>query len=189
MVRTRSYALPAIAMGIATWLCLINHSGFAQGFTATITGSVKDASGAVLDGALITATHIESGQRRAASADASGSYTLPSLPVGAYELTVEQAGFKQEVRRGINLAIGQEAVVDLVLQVGNVEQRVTVVAEAPLVNTTLSSTSGLINEQQVKDLPLNGRSFDQLLTLNTGVVNTTSNMNKGYNPAFSVAGH
>src|SRR5215468_10242952 len=189
MVRTRSYALPAIAMGIAIWLCLINHSGFAQGFTATITGSVKDASGAVLDGALITATHIESGQRRAASADASGNYTLPSLSVGAYEVTAEKAGFKQEVRRGINLAIGQEAVVDLILQVGNVEQKVTIVAEAPLVNTTLSSTSGLINEQQVKDLPLNGRSFDQLLTLNVGVVNTTSNMNNGYNPAFSVAGH
>ena len=189
MVRTRSYALPAIAMGIAIWLCLIHHSGFAQGFTATITGSVKDASGAVLDGALITATHIESGQRRAVSADASGNYTLPSLPVGAYEVTAEKVGFKQEVRRGINLAIGQEAVVDLILQVGNVEQKVTVVAEAPLVNTTLSSTSGLINEQQVKDLPLNGRSFDQLLTLNTGISNNTSNIGTGNGwTGFSVAG-
>ena len=122
MVRRNCHALPAIVMGIAIWLCLINHSGFAQGFTATITGSVKDASGAVLEGALITATHIESGQKRTAFADASGGYTMPSLPVGAYEVTGEKAGFKQEVRRGINLAIGQEAVVDLTLQVGNVEQ-------------------------------------------------------------------
>ena len=157
MVTTRSYALPAIAMGIATWLCLINHSGFAQGFTATITGSVKDASGAILEGALITSTHIESGQKRTAFADASGRYTIPSLPVGAYEVTAEKVGFKQEVQRGINLAVGQEAVIDLTLQVGNVEQKVTVMAEAPLVNTTLASTSGLINEQQVKDLPLNGQ--------------------------------
>jgi hypothetical protein len=176
-------------MAITAWLCLNSSSGFAQGFTATITGSVKDASGAVLDGALVTATHTESGQRRTASADASGSYTLPSLPVGAYEVTAEKTGFKQEVRRGINLAIGQEAVVDLILQVGNVEQKVTVVAEAPLVNTTLASTSGLINEQQVKDLPLNGRSFDQLLTLNTGISNNTSNIGTGNGwTGFSVAG-
>ena len=189
MVRTRSYALPAIAMGIAIWLCLIHHSGFAQGFTASIAGSVKDASGAVLEGALITATHIESGQKRTASADAAGNYTIPSLRVGAYEVTAEKAGFKQEVRRGINLAVAQEALVDLTLQVGNVEQKVTVMAEAPLVNTTLASTSGLINEQQVKDLPLNGRSFDQLITLNTGTANNTSNLlNTGAWNAFSVSG-
>jgi hypothetical protein len=176
-------------MGITAWLCLNSSSGFAQGFTASIAGSVKDASGAVLEGALITATHIESGQKRTASADAAGNYTIPSLRVGAYEVTAEKAGFKQEVRRGINLAVAQEALVDLTLQVGNVEQKVTVMAEAPLVNTTLASTSGLINEQQVKDLPLNGRSFDQLITLNTGTANNTSNLlNTGAWNAFSVSG-
>jgi hypothetical protein len=176
-------------MGLVAWLCMLSHSGWAQGFNATITGSVKDASGAVLEGATITVTHIESGQKRTAVADASGGYTIPSLPIGAYEVTAEKPGFKQEVRRGINLAVAQEAVVDLTLQVGNVEQRVTVMAEAPLVNTTLSSTSGLISEQQVKDLPLNGRSFDQLLTLNTGISNNTSNMGQGNGwTGFSVAG-
>jgi hypothetical protein len=167
----------------------MSHSVFAQGFTATITGNVKDASGAVLDGALITVTHIENGQKRTAVADASGNYTIPSLPVGAYEVTAERVGFKQEVRRGINLAVAQEAVVDMTLQVGNVEQKVTVMDEAPLVNTTLASTSGLINEQQVKDLPLNGRSFDQFITLTTGTANNTSNLlNTGSWNAFSVAG-
>jgi hypothetical protein len=176
-------------MGIAIWLCLASNSGFAQGFTATITGSVKDASGAVLEGATITVTHIESGLKRMAVADAGGSYTIPSLPIGAYEIAAEKPGFKQEVRRGINLAVAQEAVVDMTLQVGNVEQKVTVMAEAPLVNTTLASTSGLINEQQVKDLPLNGRSFDQLLTLNTGISNNTSNIGTGNGwTGFSVAG-
>ena len=95
-------------------------------------------------------------------------------------------GFKQDVRRGINLAVGQEAVVNLTLEVGANAEQVTVTEEAPLVNTTLSSTSGLITEQQVKDLPLNGRSFDQLLTLNVGIVNNSSNT--GW-PSFSVAGH
>jgi len=188
MVGRRASA-PALVLGMIACLFLVSHSGFAQGFTATVTGSVKDASGAVLEGALITATHIESGQKRTAFADAAGSYTLPSLAVGAYEVTAEKAGFKQEVRRGIHLAVAQEAVIDLTLQVGNVEQRVTVMAETPLVNTTLASTSGLINEQQVKDLPLNGRSFDQLITLNTGTANNTSNLlNTGSWNAFSVSG-
>ena len=87
-------------MGGAIWICLISQSSYAQGFTASITGSVKDASGAVMDGALITATHLESGQKRTAVADVTGGYTIPSLPVGAYEVTGEKAGFKQEVRRG-----------------------------------------------------------------------------------------
>src|SRR5215472_1778474 len=178
-----------LAAGSLTGISFGNSLAFAQGFSASITGVVNDASGAVLPGTAITAKHIETGLTRAALTDAGGGYSLPSLPVGGYELTAEKAGFKLEVRRGVDLVVAQEAVLDLTLQVGNVEQRVTVTADAPLVNTTLSSTSGLINEQQVKDLPLNGRSFDQLLTLNVGVVNTTSNMNNGYNPAFSVAGH
>jgi Carboxypeptidase regulatory-like domain len=190
MVRRRSCALmPGIVMGIAIGLCLISHSGFAQGYTATITGSVKDASGAVLEGAEITVTHVESGLKRTALADASGRYTIPSLPVGAYEVLAMKIGFKEEVQRGINLAVAQEAVVDLTLQVGNVEQKVTVMAEAPLVNTTLASTSGLINEQQVKDLPLNGRSFDQLIMLNVGTSNASSNtLNNSAWGMYSVAG-
>ncbi len=114
-----------------------------------------------------------------------GSYKVPSLPVGPYELTVEKPGFKQ-LQRGTNLSVAVEAEVDLTLEVGNVVQQATVTEQPPLVNTTLSSTSGLINAQQVKDLPLNGRSFDQLLTLNTGTVNNSSNT---FNwTGFSVAG-
>src|SRR5437762_10407690 len=101
-------------------------------------------------------------------------------------------GFKQAACSGINLIVGQQAVINLTLEVGAIAEQVTVTEEAPLVNTTLSSTSGLITEQQVKELPLNGRSFDQLLVLNVGVVNNTSNMAGGAGgafPAFSVAGH
>jgi len=101
-------------------------------------------------------------------------------------------GFKQQVRSGIDLVVGQQAVINLTLEVGAAAEQVTVTEEAPLVNTTLSSTSGLISQQQIKELPLNGRSFDQLLALNAGVVNNTSNMAGGAGgafPAFSVAGH
>src|SRR5204862_2732077 len=109
----------------------------------------------------------------------SGAYNVPLLPVGAYELTTTMPGFKQQVRTGINLVIGQQAVIDLTLEVGAAAEQITVSEEAPLVNTTLSSTSGLISEQQVKDLPLNGSSFNQLLVLNDGVIANASTLGGG----------
>src|SRR5437867_3779059 len=102
--------------------------------------------------------------------------------------TFGKLGFKQQVRRGVNLVVGQEAVIDLTLEVGAAAEQVTVTEEAPLVNTTTSSTSGLITEQQIKELPLNGRSFDQLLLMNVGMVNNSSNVQNNAWTSFSVAG-
>src|SRR5256712_6781679 len=162
---------------------------FAQTSTAAILGVVKDASGALIPGVSITVKHTESGLTRTAISSERGGYNLPLLPVGAYEITTTMPGFKQAVRTGINLVVGQEAVVDLTLEVGANAETVTVSEEAPLVNTTTSSTSGVITEQQVKELPLNGRSFDQLITLNVGVSNATSNtLDSGNWNMFSVAG-
>src|SRR5213083_692219 len=187
-IRLRSFGnfATAIVVLIALPTCLV----FAQTSTATILGVVKDTSGALVPGVSITIKHTETGLTRAAISNESGDYNVPLLPVGAYELTTVMPGFRQQVKSGINLAVGQKAVINLTLEVGAIAEQVTVTEEAPLVNTTLSSTSGLITEQQVKELPLNGRSFDQLLVLNVGVVNNTSNMGGGGGfPAFSVAGH
>src|SRR5712691_5180087 len=158
----------AIIVGLVGLIALDNCPVLAQGFAGTITGTVKDVSGAAVPGATVTVKHLETGLTRAVEVDATGNYSVASLPVGEYELTAEKMGFQREVRRGINLVVGQEAVVDLTLQVGSMVQQVTVTEDAPLVNTTPTSTSGLISEQQIKELPLNGRSFDQLLTLNVG---------------------
>src|SRR5881409_2087910 len=161
----------------------------AQTSTATILGTVKDTSGALIPGVSITVKYTESGLTRTVVSGERGAYAVALLPVGAYELTTTMPGFKQAVRTGINLVVGQEAVVDLTLEVGANAEQVTVSAEAPLVNTTTSSTSGVITEQQVKELPLNGRSFDQLITLNVGVSNATSNtLDSGAWNMFSVAG-
>ena len=173
----------AIVGLIALGSCLV----FAQGSTGAISGVVRDATGAVIPGVTVTARHIESGLTRTAVSSETGGYNLQLLPVGAYEITTELPGFKQAVRRGINLVVGQQAVVDLTLEVGAAEELITVTGEAPIVNTTLASTSGLVNEAQIKDLPLNGRSFDQLLTLTTGTVNYTSNVGNQGN-YFSVVG-
>ena len=175
-------------IGVAIWIASAISLALAQGFTGTISGTVKDESGSVLQGAQVTAKHTETGLTRTAVTDTSGSYSIPSLPVGAYEISAQQVGFKVELVRGIELVVAQQAVVNVTLQVGNVEQRVTVTGEAPLVNTTLASTSGLINENQIKDMPLNGRSFDQLLTLNAGTTNNSTNVLNGSWTGFSVDG-
>jgi hypothetical protein len=171
--------------GILLLIGLASGLVFGQGFSAAISGSVHDTTGGVVPGVSVTAKHIESGLTRAVETNESGDYKMPALPVGAYEVTAEKLGFKMQVRRGITLVVAQEAVVNLTLDVGDVKQEVSVVEEAPLVNTTLSSVSGLINEGQIKDMPLNGRSFEQLLTLNTGTVN--NNIHSG-GSSFSVGG-
>src|SRR5215468_7617301 len=184
-VRVSGTFVTAIVVLIALSACL----SFGQTSTATILGTVKDASGALVPGVSITIKHTESGLTRAVVSGERGGYNVPLLPVGAYEITTTMPGFKQAVRSGINLVVGQEAVVDLTLDVGAPAEQVTVTEEVALLNTTTSSTSGVITEQQVKELPLNGRSFDQLITLNVGVSNATSNtLDSGAWNMFSVAG-
>ena len=159
--------------------------------TAAITGRIEDASGAAIKGSAVTVTNLETGAARAVTSNDSGVYRAPSLPVGPYQVKAEKTGFKTELRRGIHLAVGQEAVVDLRLEVGDVSQVVEVVDEVPLVNTTTSSISGLVGEREVKDLPLNGRSFDDLMTLNPGVINyglKSANTSTSNGNTFSVDG-
>src|SRR5262245_56898049 len=187
MARKRGKVFYALTVLIAGWIGLIGfgHSVvFGQNFAAALSGVVHDATGGVIPGAKITARHIESGLSRTVDTNETGDYKMPSLPVGAYEVTAEKAGFKQQVRRGINLAVAQEAVVNLTLDVGELADQVTVTEEAPLVNTTLSSTSGLITGEQIKDLPLNGRSFQELMALNA---QTSDNRSNSGSASFSVA--
>src|SRR5437867_4807956 len=146
---------------LALLLLLFHFSGTGWGqVTASITGAVRDASGAVVPGAAVTVRHVETGTTRTAQTDADGNYSVPSLAVGQYEVDVQKTAFKQQVRSGITLSVGQQDVVNIALEVRNVEELVNVTAEAPLVNTTLSSTSGLVSEREVKELPLNGRSCE-----------------------------
>jgi Carboxypeptidase regulatory-like domain/TonB-dependent Receptor Plug Domain len=160
--------------------------------SAMISGRVNDPSGSGVSGATVTVKSLETGATRAVSTDDMGNYRVLSLPLGAQELKAEKTGFKAAVRTGINLVVGQEAVVNVRLEVGEYVQQVTVIGDVPVVNTTTAAISGLVGEREVKDLPLNGRSFDNLITLNPGAINysamkspqtSTSNGN-----TFSVAG-
>src|SRR5262245_30999379 len=121
-------------IGIVIGIALASGLVCGQGSTAAISGTLQDTTGAVLPGVNITVKHVDSGLTRNAISTENGGYNLPALPVGPYELTTDLPGFKQQVRRGINLVVGQEAVVNLTLEVGGVADKVTVTEEAPLVD-------------------------------------------------------
>jgi hypothetical protein len=172
-------------------LPLFGGNAWAQA-AASITGQVKDPSGAVIVGATVTVKDTDTGLTRSVMSNESGNYLILPLPVGSYEVSAEKSGFKKSLQRGISLVVAGQAVVNVTLEVGDVNQQVMVEAESLLVNTTLSPTADLVTQQQVKDLPLNGRDWAGLLTLNPGVNNTnatqnTSSATRG-SPTFSVAG-
>ena len=141
--------------------------------SASLSGVVTDQKGATISGAMVTVENLDTGATRTTTTDGTGWYHVLELPVGRFELRVAKQGFADEARTGITLVVGQDATVDITMQLSTVSQRVDVNADAPLVSTTTSDISGLVGEQQVKDLPLNGRSYDLLMLLNPGVVNFT----------------
>ena len=157
--------------------------------SGVLSGSVTDPSGATVSGADITAKDVDTGATRQTVTDSAGRYQVPSLPVGLYQVRAKKDGFTEEVRTGIHLAVGQEAAVDFQLQVGQSSQQVTVNADAPLVSVTTANINGLVGEQQVRDLPLNGRSYDELMTLNPSVVNYTSAKTGGSGVSNSTVGN
>jgi hypothetical protein len=147
--------------------------------SASITGIVSDASGAPVPSATVKANNLETGAVRTVVTDGSGRYLVLSLPVGEYEVSVSKPGFQDAMRTGIQLAVNQEVSVDLRLQVSAVKAEVIVRGDAPFVSTTTLNIRGLVGERAIKELPLNGRSYDLLLTLNPGIVNFTSQKTGG----------
>jgi len=147
--------------------------------SANIKGSVSDASGSAVPSASVTVKNLETGALRAAVSDDTGRYLILALPVGEYEVRAAKQGFQDSLRSGIFLVVGQEASVDLRLQVGAVTSEIVVKADAPMVSTSTKDISGLVGERAIKDLPLNGRSYDLLLPLNPGIVNFTSQKTGG----------
>ena len=146
---------------------------------ASLSGVITDQTGAAVPDVTVTITDVDTGVARTATTDGGGRYHAFDLPVGRFEIRADKKGFTEEVRTGITLVVGQDATVDIGLQLSGVTQSVTVNADAPLVSTTTADISGLVGEQQVKDLPLNGRSYDLLMLLNPGVVNFTSEKTGG----------
>src|SRR6202140_2152561 len=157
--------------------------------SASIRGVVTDASGAPVAQVTVRAKNLETDAVRTINTDDAGRYLVLALPVGRYEVRVVKAGFQDAVRSGIRLVVGQEAIIELRLQVSAVKSEVKVTSDAPIVSVTTRDISGLVGEQAVKDLPLNGRSYDLLLPLNPGIVNFTSQKTGGTGISNSSTGN
>ncbi len=187
--KTNSLAVQICALTLT--FGLIASPAFAQ-VTASISGRVEDSTGQGVGDATVTVKSLETGATRTVTTGVTGEYIVVALPLGRQEVKVEKAGFKAAIRSGISLDVGQEAVVNLRLEVGDLIQQVLVTEEAPVVNTTTASVSGLVDERDLKDLPLNGRSFDNLITLNPGAINydvmKSANTSTSDGNSFTVAG-
>jgi hypothetical protein len=171
LLTARRQALFFAPFVIAAIFCL-SYALHAQ-VSANIEGVVTDSSGAALAAANVTVTDLDTGIAHSAPTDAAGRYQFFALPVGLYEVRVSKSGFAEGVRSGIHLVVGQQAEADISLKVGQITQQIKVTEDVPMVSVTTQDVTGLVGIQQVKDLPLNGRSYDLLLSLNPGVANFT----------------
>ena len=188
MTRARRFNRSLIAF-LALFFALGALGAHAQVVGATLSGTVRDATGAALSGATVTVRQQETGATRTLTTGADGRYAAPSVPVGDYTVTASHDGFAAQERTGISLVVAQSLVVDFVLTVDSVHTDVVVQAESTGVNTTSQQTSGLIDERAVKELPLNGRSYDELLTLNPATVNYTGERSGGIGTSNSSVGN
>ena len=143
---------------------IMSAAGWAQS-TATINGSVKDMTGAVLPGVEVKVTQTETGVARTTVTNETGSYVLPNLPLGPYRLEAALPGFRTFVQTGITLQVGSSPTVDVVLQVGQVSEQVEVEANAALVETRTSSIGQVVENERILELPLNGRAVVELVSL------------------------
>jgi outer membrane receptor protein involved in Fe transport len=168
----------------------------AQVTTGTIAGTVSDQNG-VVPGATVTIREVTKGTSDNYLTDATGGYTAPFLTPGSYAVEVSVSGFKKWIREGVILQVNQRARVDVLLEVGGVEETTTVVAEAPLLRTDSSEVGTVIEERAIKELPLNGRNFATLVYLTPGITPGQANENLSgastFNPRgasnFNALGH
>jgi Carboxypeptidase regulatory-like domain len=162
----------------------------AQAVTGNISGTVMDASGAVVAGANVVVTNTATGVTQSFVTNDAGRYNVPDLVVGPYQVEASKTGFQNIVQKNINLTVGGQLVIDLTLQVGRSEQTVTVESAVSQVETQSTAITFLVSPQQMVDLPLNGRNFAQLWNSAPGVTpagNGTTTL-YGVGPSFSIAG-
>jgi hypothetical protein len=157
-------------MLLLTLICVCPSTAFAQQETATITGNVKDPSGAIVPGATVTVTNILTNISVKTETDQAGFYVIPSLRPGEYSVIAESTGFAKTIRTGVTLQVAQVARIDMSLQTGQVSETVEVVGATSLLDTQTSSRGLVIDQKKIVDLPLNGRDYNQLALLSPGVL-------------------
>ncbi len=178
-----SFWAPALALLMALTAPIVRAQG-----EASISGKVTDATGSAIPHVSVKVTSEEKGSVRTTGTDESGNFNVPLLSVGEYRVTAQREGFATVVEE-VTLVLGQRANLEFTLEVAGIHQAVQVEARPFAGDVSTNDVSGLVSEREVKDLPLNGRSYDQLLTLNPGVVNYTSQRSGGTGTSNSVVGN
>src|SRR6266851_3244525 len=157
-------------LGGALVIFLLSVPAFSQGNAGRILGTVTDQSGGVVAGATVTVIDTERGINRTLTSDDAGEFNAPNLVPSVYTVRAEAKGFKKLERQGVELGVGKEIRVDLVVQPGEQEQTVTVTESVPLVETTNATLGGTLDNAEIADLPLNGRNYQDLMGLRPGVM-------------------
>lgn len=171
------------------FVLLVSVSGFAQVDTATVTGTVHDASGAVVPNATVTATGTDTGIKTTVKSDAEGNYVITPLKIGRYSVSAAASGFATQIQQNVVLNVQQRLRLDFSLQVGSVNQTAEVSGQPPQLETETASLGDVVAAQQVEELPLNGRRYTDLAELSTGVAKVTEGpVNGGSTPTNGNAG-
>ena len=157
-------------LSLIVFVSLFCLSLCAQTTTGRILGSVTDQSGASLTGATVTVTDVQRGGTRELSTDEAGAYLAPDLVPGIYKVRAAAKGFKTVERVNVELEVAKDLRIDFVLQPGQVSETIVVNEDIPLLDTTSATLGGTLSNQQINDLPLNGRNYENLLQLRPGVV-------------------
>src|SRR5262245_54960064 len=172
-------------------LSTITSPAFGQTATGQITGTARDATGAVMSAVKVVVTNQQTGLTRETKTGANGDYVIPLLPVGVYVVTGEQTGFKTAILSDVVLTVEQIKRIDMLLAPGAVTETVEVQSNALVLDTASASVGHTITEKQVTELPLNGRNFLQLLFLGTKTVEAAGkqgDMRQGVGNAISIIG-
>ena len=172
---------------------LMSPHAYAQVSGATMMGTVSDVSGAVIPKAQVSIKNVATGEVRAVTTNSAGLYAVPNLLPGSYDVTATAPGFSTEIRSGITLTVGAQQTLNIAMQIGQVSQKVEVTGEAPVVQLANSTISGIVSQTTVVELPLNGRDWTQLATLQPGVSSVSSiqgggNSTRGYGVQMSISG-
>src|ERR1700730_15756054 len=196
-IRASRIATSFVAFVAVAFSPLILVPVYAQVVGAALSGTVTDQSGAVFPNAQISISNVATGFRRALTTDAKGFYSTPNLLPGTYDVSIAAPGFTTEVQTGITLTVGAQQVLNMTLHVGRTTEEVQVAGEAPAVQLATSSISAVVNSTTVRELPLNGRSWTDLATLQPGVeaIQTQSSFatgayrgNRGFGAQESISG-
>lgn len=169
--------------------CIILFSSTAMlAQTTTVSGTVKDQSGAVLPGVQVTVTNPATSLTRSVVTNERGDYVIPLLPAGNYTVTAELPGFKSESRQGVALQVDQRLSLNFDLQVGELSEKLLVTEAAPLVQSESSSVGAVVENKRIVELPLNGREFQNLTLLVPGTANPAQGSGLGFRGGITVAG-